>query len=97
MLMFCVYASIRYKNVKMLSSIKYFCLGCDTIPENNESLRASDSCDPGWSDAHFVNMGCLYFGTEEMNIDDANEFCGLNNSAHLVEALTSTPAARWIS
>ena len=74
----------------MLSSIKYFCSGCDAIPENNESLRASDSCDPGWSDAHFVNMGCIYFGTEEMTIDDANEFCGLNNSAHLVEALTSS-------
>ena len=76
MLMFCVYASIRYKNVKILSSIEYFCLGCDAIPQNNESLRASETCDPGWSDAHFVNMGCLYFVTEEMNIDDANEFCG---------------------
>ena len=72
-----------------MSSIKYFCLGCNAIPPKNESLSASGTCDLGWSDAHFVNMGCLYFGTERMNIDNANKFCGLNNSAHLVEVLTS--------
>ena len=64
-------------------------LDCGFIHTNNESLRASGTCDPGWSDAHFVNMGCLYFGTKAMDIHEANEFCGLNTSAHLVEILTS--------
>ena len=42
------------------------------------------SCDPGWSDAYFVGLGCVKFGVDPMTYQEANEFC-YNNSAYLVE------------
>ena len=49
-------------------------------------IKSSDgsSCDPGWSDAHFVGLGCLKFSVNPMTYQEANAFC-YNNSAYLVE------------
>ena len=45
------------------------------------------ACDPGWMDASFQNMGCLFFENTAMNFEAAIQFCGESN-AHLVEVQT---------
>merc|ERR1711915_945226 len=55
----------------------------------NEEIELSEkvksNCDPGWTDATAVGMGCLLFSTEKENTwTEADAFCYNNHSAHQV-------------
>ena len=45
----------------------------------------STACEPGWTDASFVDMGCLLFDSEPRHYWEANEFCVWDRKAGMVE------------
>ena len=48
----------------------------------------SSACDPGWTDASFVDMGCLFFDTEPRHYWEAAEFCTWERKAGMMELVT---------
>ena len=47
----------------------------------------SGSCEEGWYDASFVDLGCIHFAKEKLFYNQANIFCQ-NNWSHLIEIHT---------
>ena len=48
-------------------------------------MDVSRACEPGWTDASFVDMGCLFFNTTLVHYWEANEFCRWEQTAGLME------------
>ena len=50
----------------------------------NETVDESGSCDEGWFDASFVDLGCILFSSERRYYYEANTFCQ-DLGSHLIE------------
>ena len=48
-------------------------------------MSVTRACDQGWTDASFVDMGCLFFDTESRHYWEAAEFCTWERKAGLME------------
>ena len=58
-------------------------------PKKRTSMLKDDSCETGWYDGRFVELGCLKFETDMKSHEDAKTFCEKEN-ASLIEV--SRPA-----
>ena len=76
-----------------INSAFIVCLGqCLKLVVSNEAnLTAPDSgtCDEGWFDASFVDLGCVLFSREPKYYYEANTFCQ-DLGSHLIEIHTQS-------
>ena len=61
-----------------------FCL-FSIISAFNEENEEKSNCPNHWTDATFVDMGCLLFVTEEtMTFNDADKYCQDSHSGTII-------------
>ena len=57
--------------------------------EANSTAHDSGSCDEGWFDGSFVDLGCILFSREPRYYYEANTFCQ-DLGSHLIEIHTQS-------
>ena len=60
-----------------------------TFSISTSAAELGNPCPPSWIQATFVDMGCLFFGTDLYSWDLAGSFCQKEKNATLVEIINA--------